>query len=138
MNKIKLVPALLLNKTITPRVKTQLKHNDGVKAGTSRVKRNHLFTTTVQPQLDQPIIKQGIYPFKYFKISLIRGSIGLSSKIKQACLSLGLKHRFQVVLRRVDEKHAGLILKVKELVKVELVNEIPREIKVDRGWVRVS
>lgn len=65
------------------------------------------------------------FPYKYYKITLMRGLIGLPASVKNTCRDLGLLRRFQITFRLVDAKHAGLILKVKELVKLELVNEIP-------------
>jgi large subunit ribosomal protein L30 len=69
---------------------------------------------------------------QFFKISLKRSTIGLAPEFKAAAKTLGLHRSHQTVYRPANSTNAGLILKLKELVKVENVASIPtkEEIKV--------
>lgn len=55
----------------------------------------------------------------------MRSTIGLPSRYRAATQSLGLHHLQQTVYYPVNPTTAGLILKLKELLKVETVSRVP-------------
>ncbi|KAI1497426.1 hypothetical protein F5X99DRAFT_396869 [Biscogniauxia marginata] len=55
----------------------------------------------------------------YFRITLHRSSIGLPERTRGVLAALGLRRRCQTVFHPVSAQVAGMILKVKELVRVE-------------------
>jgi ribosomal protein L30 len=59
----------------------------------------------------------------YFRITLWRSAIGLPQRTRGVLAALGLRRRMQTVFHPVDPQFAGMILKVKELVRV---SEVPR------------
>ncbi|ORY82023.1 putative 50S ribosomal protein L30 [Protomyces lactucae-debilis] len=59
----------------------------------------------------------------FLKITLVRSAIGLPEKTNLVLASLGLRKRMQSVFHTVSPQTAGMVLKVKELVKVEQVEE---------------
>ena len=78
----------------------------------------------------------------YFRITLHRSAIGLPATTRGALRALGLKKRNQVVFHPVEPHFAGMIMKVKELVRVEEVarklsrDEVKKERTPDPGfWV---
>ncbi|KAJ3830370.1 hypothetical protein F5878DRAFT_599601 [Lentinula raphanica] len=82
----------------------------------------------------------------HYKITLQRSAISLGSRIKDTLTSLGIHRRFQTMYHRHGPEAAGKILKVKELVHVENVEEgmvkskeeMRRERRAKRGYVRVG
>ncbi|CAO3687267.1 unnamed protein product [Rhizopus stolonifer] len=62
---------------------------------------------------------------EYYKITLKRFSIGLPDDIRGASRTLGLFRLHQTTYKPVNAGNAGLILKLKEIVKVELADSIP-------------
>jgi ribosomal protein L30 len=70
----------------------------------------------------------------YFRITLWRSAIGLPARTRGVLAALGLRRRMQTVFHPVEPQSAGMILKVKELVRV---TEVPRalskaELKAER------
>lgn len=61
----------------------------------------------------------------YYKVTLKRSTIGLPGDVRAASKTLGLFKLHQTTYQPVNASTAGLILKLKELVKVELVDSIP-------------
>ncbi|KAG7763474.1 hypothetical protein KL931_004961 [Ogataea haglerorum] len=61
---------------------------------------------------------------KYFKVTQLRSAIALPQKKKETLLRLGLRRRHQTVFHRICPEQAGMIATVKELVKVELADEM--------------
>lgn len=59
----------------------------------------------------------------YFRITLHRSSIGLPERTRGVLRALGLRRRAQTVFQPVSRQSAGMILKVKEIVRVEEVAE---------------
>ena len=59
----------------------------------------------------------------FFRITLRRSAIGLPERTRGVLASLGLRRRTQTVFHPVEPQFAGMILKVKELVRVEEVPE---------------
>ena len=59
----------------------------------------------------------------WWKVTLMRSGIGLSKRRNDTLVALGLRKRFRTVYKPVNPQTAGLLLRVKELVKLELVNE---------------
>jgi len=70
----------------------------------------------------------------YFRITLHRSAIGLPERTRGVLAALGLRRRQQVVFHPVSAQFAGMILKVKELVRVEEVDKAltRREVKAER------
>ncbi|KAK0613743.1 hypothetical protein B0T14DRAFT_539466 [Immersiella caudata] len=70
----------------------------------------------------------------WFRITLHRSAIGLPERTRGVLAALGLRKRSQVVFHPVSAQFAGMILKVKELVKVEEVDRplTPAEVKAER------
>ncbi|KAK4098247.1 hypothetical protein N658DRAFT_406249, partial [Parathielavia hyrcaniae] len=57
----------------------------------------------------------------YFRITLHRSAIGLPRRTRGVLAALGLHRRAQVVFHPVSAQFAGMIMKVKELVRVDEV-----------------
>lgn len=57
----------------------------------------------------------------FFRITLHRSAIGLPKRTRGVLAALGLRRRTQTVFHPVSPDFAGMIMKVKELVKVEEV-----------------
>jgi ribosomal protein L30 len=68
---------------------------------------------------------------EYYKITLKRSSIGLPKDVRAASKTLGLVRLQQTSYKPVNASNAGLILKIKELVQVELVDKIPTKQELD-------
>lgn len=58
----------------------------------------------------------------FYRIRATRSAIGMPKTIRETLESMGLTKRGRVVYLRVSPGSAGQILKVKELVNVQLVN----------------
>jgi large subunit ribosomal protein L30 len=58
----------------------------------------------------------------FFRITLHRSAIGLPKRTRGVLEALGLHKRTQTVFHPVNPQFAGMIMKVKELVKVEEVD----------------
>ena len=70
----------------------------------------------------------------WFRITLHRSAIGLPERTRGVLAALGLRRRSQVVFHPVSAQFAGMILKVKELVRVEEVDRplTRAEVKAER------
>ena len=70
----------------------------------------------------------------FFRITLHRSAIGLPERTRGVLAALGLRRRMQTVFHPVHPQFAGMILKVKELVRVEEVDRVlsKREVKAAR------
>ncbi|KAK8086540.1 hypothetical protein PG994_001514 [Apiospora phragmitis] len=70
----------------------------------------------------------------YFRITLHRSAIGLPERTRGALAALGLRKRSQTVFHPVEPQFAGMIMKVKELVRVQEVDRplSPRELREER------
>jgi ribosomal protein L30 len=77
---------------------------------------------------------------KFFKVKLFRGFIGLPEKHREWAKNLGLRKRGETVYVPVRAETVGSILKLKELLKVDLVDEIPKAINptYPKGYQIVS
>jgi len=60
----------------------------------------------------------------FWKVTLMRSGIGLPKRRNDTLVALGLRKRFRTVYKPVNPQTAGLLLRVKELVKLELVDEV--------------
>jgi ribosomal protein L30 len=69
----------------------------------------------------------------FFRITLLRSAIGLPERTRGVLASLGLRRRTQTVFHPVEPQFAGMILKVKELVRVE---EVPAALS--KGEVKAA
>jgi len=58
----------------------------------------------------------------FFRITLHRSAIGLPEATRGVLKALGLRRRCQTVFHAVGPDSAGMIMKVKELVRVEEVD----------------
>lgn len=81
-------------------------------------------------------------PTSYFRITLHRSHIGMPQRTRDVLAALGLHKRGKTVFHPVHPQFAGMIMKVKELVKVEEVDrrlsaaEMRAERRPDPGfWV---
>jgi large subunit ribosomal protein L30 len=76
----------------------------------------------------------------YFRITLHRSAIGLPERTRGVLAALGLHRRCQTVFHPAEPQFAGMIMKVKELVRVEEVErrlsaaELRAERTPDRGF----
>ncbi|OTB01044.1 hypothetical protein M426DRAFT_323827 [Hypoxylon sp. CI-4A] len=70
----------------------------------------------------------------FFRITLHRSAIGLPERTRGVLAALGLRKRSQTVFHPVSAQSAGMILKVKELVKVSEVEKAlsPQEMREER------
>ncbi|KAL1923393.1 mitochondrial 54S ribosomal protein uL30m [Calcarisporiella thermophila] len=74
-----------------------------------------------------------------YKITLIRSPIGLPEKTRNVTRALGFYRLKQTVYKPQTPTYAGMILKIKELVRVENVDQIGNDKKrPDRGYVVVG
>ncbi|KAJ1826314.1 hypothetical protein LPJ56_002240 [Coemansia sp. RSA 2599] len=72
---------------------------------------------------------------KFWKITLNRSTIGLPPKTRSNALALGLKRRGHVVYRPITNELAGIVLKLKEVVRIELVDKVePLHVKAADGF----
>ena len=71
----------------------------------------------------------------YFRITLIRSGIGLPKRTQGVLKALGLRQRMKTVFYPVSPEVAGQIMRVKELVSVEEVDEAltKEELKAERA-----
>lgn len=71
----------------------------------------------------------------------MRSGIGLSKRRNDTLVALGLRKRFRTVYKPINPQIAGLLLRVKELIKLELVDEVKtkeemrEERKPERGYI---
>ncbi|ODA82080.1 hypothetical protein RJ55_00585 [Drechmeria coniospora] len=70
----------------------------------------------------------------FFRITLHRSAIGLPERTRGVLAALGLRRRMQTVFHPVEPQIAGMILKVKELVRVHEVQRrlTKHEVKAER------
>jgi large subunit ribosomal protein L30 len=61
--------------------------------------------------------------FTYFRITLLRSAIGLPRRSTDVLKALGLKKRMATVFHPVSPSVAGQIMRVKELVSVQEVEQ---------------
>ncbi|KAK7733072.1 ATP citrate lyase subunit 1 [Cytospora paraplurivora] len=73
-------------------------------------------------------------PTSFFRITLQRSAIGLPTRTRGVLAALGLHRRMQTVFHPVEPQFAGMVMKVKELVRVEEVDRAltAAEIKASR------
>ncbi|KAI9474328.1 hypothetical protein BDB00DRAFT_860636 [Zychaea mexicana] len=77
---------------------------------------------------------------KFYKVTLTRSTIGLSKDYRAAAQTLGLFRLNQTSYQPVNPSTAGLILKLKEIVRVQNVDQIPEKTavaainKAERGY----
>ncbi|KAJ2005533.1 39S ribosomal protein L33, mitochondrial [Coemansia thaxteri] len=72
---------------------------------------------------------------KFWKITLMRSPIGLHPRTRENARALGFKRRGNVVYRPITSELAGMILRLKEIVKVELVDQAePLKTKAADGF----
>ncbi|OZJ04251.1 hypothetical protein BZG36_02486 [Bifiguratus adelaidae] len=81
---------------------------------------------------------------QYFKITQMRSAIGLDQSIRATARSLGIHRLHKPVYHPVNATTAGYILKLKELVHVETVSDIPQRSaekaarKPERGYTVIG
>ncbi|ORY60105.1 uncharacterized protein BCR38DRAFT_350581 [Pseudomassariella vexata] len=70
----------------------------------------------------------------FFRITLHRSAIGLPERTRGVLAALGLRKRTQTVFHPVSPQFAGMIMKVKELVRVDEVEKAltPSEMREER------
>ncbi|KAK4079461.1 Ribosomal_L30 domain-containing protein [Trichoderma simmonsii] len=70
----------------------------------------------------------------FFRITLHRSAIGLPERTRGVLQALGLRRRMQTVFHPAEPQFAGMIMKVKELVRVQEVERrlTKREVKAER------
>ncbi|TPX37169.1 hypothetical protein SmJEL517_g00893 [Synchytrium microbalum] len=95
---------------------------------------------TTYPAAPKPDVSasSGRFAATYYEITLLRGFKGVSKQKRIVASALGLHGRHEVVYRRCGPRCAGQILAIRELVKVRLVNEIPRQLNMPKGFVKVG
>ncbi|GFP52646.1 hypothetical protein ACSS6W_003267 [Trichoderma asperelloides] len=70
----------------------------------------------------------------FFRITLHRSAIGLPERTRGVLQALGLRRRMQTVFHPAEPQFAGMIMKVKELVRVQEVERrlTKGEVKAER------
>jgi len=70
----------------------------------------------------------------FFRITLLRSSIGLPQKTRGVLAALGLHKRMATVFVPVSQDTAGMIMKVKELIDVKEVEaeKTRRQVRMER------
>jgi ribosomal protein L30 len=102
-------------------------------------RRNPRWEAKHLPAVERPSASSGSVqkqdlPFKYYKITLKRGLIGIPKRVRDVAKTLGLNKREQSVFVPVTANSAGKILRVKELVSVENVKELPEDVGKRRPY----
>ncbi|KAI8840395.1 hypothetical protein BJ741DRAFT_706279 [Chytriomyces cf. hyalinus JEL632] len=101
----------------------------------------HKLDRTGKPAVQPAPIAGEAYPFRYYKITLRRGLRGIEKSVKKCVDALGLKGRHETVWKSVNPHNAGLILKIRELITVELANELPQDLgrpRAVKGYVKAG
>ncbi len=62
---------------------------------------------------------------RFLKVYLNRGFIGLPESVRDAARVLGLTRRYQTVYLEPNAVNVGSVLRIKELVRVSLVQSVP-------------
>lgn len=72
----------------------------------------------------------------YYKITQVRSTIGLPPIVRKNMEALGLKKRNHIKYQKVSPSTAHRLVKVKEIVKVELVDEpkTPQQLAAERKF----
>ncbi|KAJ3287159.1 hypothetical protein HK104_008731 [Borealophlyctis nickersoniae] len=78
------------------------------------------------------------YPYRYYEVHLKKGLIGLPWQTRKKVKEIGFRHRNDVIWRRVNPISAGHILRIRDLVSVRLVNEIPGPVVIPKGFKKVG
>ncbi|CAF3486949.1 unnamed protein product [Fusarium graminearum] len=89
----------------------------------------------IPPPTNQPLPQTELQTtMSFFRITLHRSAIGLPERTRGVLAALGLRRRMQTVFHPVHPQFAGMILKVKELVRVQEVDRVlsKREVKAAR------
>ncbi|KAJ4417928.1 39S ribosomal protein L33, mitochondrial [Gnomoniopsis sp. IMI 355080] len=75
-----------------------------------------------------------VAPTAFFRITLHRSQIGMPQRTRDVLAALGLHKRGKTVFHPVHPQFAGMIMKVKELVKVQEVDRplTARELRDER------
>jgi len=73
---------------------------------------------------DPPSQLSSIQGKMYWKVTLMRSGIGLAKRRNDTLVALGLRKRFRTVYKPVNPQTAGLLLRVKELIRLELVDDV--------------
>jgi large subunit ribosomal protein L30 len=60
----------------------------------------------------------------YWKVTLMRSGIGLPKRRNDTLVALGLRKRFRTVYKPINPQIAGLLLRVKELIRLEIVDSV--------------
>lgn len=60
----------------------------------------------------------------FYRIQLYRSFIGMPQTIRDTCKAIGLSKRGSVVYKKVSPQIAGQVVKIKELVRVNLVESL--------------
>ncbi|KAJ2548975.1 39S ribosomal protein L33, mitochondrial [Coemansia sp. RSA 1933] len=72
---------------------------------------------------------------KFWKITLKRSPIGLHPRTRENARALGLERRGHIVYRQISSEIAGMVLKLKEIVQLELVDKVePTKTKAADGF----
>ncbi|PVU96179.1 hypothetical protein BB561_001349 [Smittium simulii] len=86
-------------------------------------------TTATNPIAEQTTIQ------KYYKVKLIRSLIGLRPQTVKVAKAISLTSLGKTIFLRVNQENAGKILKLKELIKLEVTdNDTPDNFKPQRGY----
>ncbi|KAL7803226.1 ATP-citrate synthase subunit 1 [Trichoderma afarasin] len=105
--------------------------NEGQPSGQGRVEVQirDVFESTTEQFPKKPEEKMS-----FFRITLHRSAIGLPERTRGVLQALGLRRRMQTVFHPAEPQFAGMIMKVKELVRVQEVERrlTKREVKAER------
>jgi large subunit ribosomal protein L30 len=112
-----------------PTTTAPLTSNDLTVERTAIINLNQVYLLSLQYRF--PLTRSSM---PYFRITLIRSSIGLPRKTNGVLAALGLRRRMQTVFHPVTTDVAGQIMKVKELVAVSEVEKAmtPAEMRAMR------
>ncbi|EEY19211.1 mitochondrial 54S ribosomal protein YmL33 [Verticillium alfalfae VaMs.102] len=85
-----------------------------------------------------PMKQRSSSNMSFFRITLHRSAIGLPKRTRGVLAALGLRRRMQTVFHPVTPDFAGMVFKVKELVRVEEVDQAlsKKEVKAERTPAR--
>ncbi|OMJ29764.1 hypothetical protein AYI69_g715 [Smittium culicis] len=92
-------------------------------------------SSTNSNEASEPALKSD----KLYKIKLIRSLIGTKPIVRKNALAIGLKRTGNIVFHPVTNEMAGIILRIKELVSIQLVDsKTPTRTKQPLGYHVVS
>lgn len=89
--------------------------------------------TTPHPKLSNPTPR--LLPGKFFKVRLVKSTIGLPKQMKEMVRKMGFKSVWMTRYLPVTKEFVGSLTRARHLVEIDLVDDIPPAIvPKDKGY----